>query len=77
MESSNGIYKNTVQITNGDVITTMYNTLRKSCFESKVENNFVISQSYFHLLKVWSYFPNYVAARLNSNQNQTELLFAL
>ena len=77
MESSNGTYKNTVQITNGDVIIIIYNTLRKSCFELKVQNNFMISQSYFHLLKYWSNFPNYVAARLNWNQNQTELLFAL
>ena len=58
MESSNGTYKNTVQITNGDVIIVMYNTLRKSCFELKVQNNFIISQSYFQSLKYWSDFPN-------------------
>ena len=58
MESSNGTYKNTVQITNGDVIIVMYNSLRKSCFELKVQNNFMISQSYFHSLKYWSDFPN-------------------
>ena len=58
MESSNGTYKNTVQITNGDVIIVMYNTLRKSCFELKVQNNFMISQSYFHSLKYRSDFPN-------------------
>ena len=58
MESSNGTYKNTVQITNGDVIIVMYNTLRKSCFELKVQNNFIISQSYFHSLKYWSDFQN-------------------
>ena len=55
MESSNGTYKNTVQITNGDVIIVMYNTLR---IELKVQNNFMISQSYFHSLKYWSDFPN-------------------
>ena len=38
MESSKGTYKTTIQITNGDVISIMYNTLRKTCFEFKVQN---------------------------------------
>ena len=37
MESSNGIYKNTVQITNDDVISIMYNTLRKKQFHNFAE----------------------------------------